>query len=64
MQTKQQIQIEQIPIGDLRPDPANPQRISDQESEAPTCSIREFGLIAPIIARREDKVVIGVGISG
>jgi DNA modification methylase len=43
----------------LRPDPANPRRISDQELETLTRSINEFGLIDPIIARREDKMVIG-----
>ena len=59
MKTAQQIQIEQVPIEELRPDPANPRRISDQELEALTRSIREFGLIDPIIARREDKTVIG-----
>ncbi len=59
MKTLQQIQIEQLPIGELRPDPANPRRISDQELEALTRSISEFGLIDPIIARREDKMVIG-----
>ena len=55
----QQIQIEQVPIEELHPDPANPRRISDQELETLTRSIREFGLIDPIIARREDKTVIG-----
>jgi len=59
MKTTQQIQIEQLPIGELRPDPANPRRISDQELETLTRSIREFGLIDPIIARKEDKIVIG-----
>ncbi len=59
MKTTQQVQIEQVPIGELRPDPANPRRIGDQELEALTRSIREFGLIDPIIARREDKTVIG-----
>jgi DNA modification methylase len=59
MKTTQQIQIEQLPIDELRPDPANPRRISDQELETLTRSIREFGLIDPIIARREDKTVIG-----
>jgi DNA modification methylase len=54
-----QIQIEQLPIDELRPDPANPRRISDQELEMLTRSIQEFGLIDPIIARREDKMVIG-----
>jgi hypothetical protein len=34
MQSKQQIQIGQIRIADLHPDPANPSRISDQELEA------------------------------
>jgi len=53
------IDITHLPIGDLRPDPANPRRISDDELESLTRSIREFGLIDPIIARREDKVVIG-----
>ena len=53
MKVTEQLQIEQVPIGDLRPDPANPRRISDQELEALTRSIREFGLIDPIIARRE-----------
>jgi len=55
----QQIQIEQIDIDDLRPDPANPRRISDQELEALTRSIREFGFVDPVIARTEDKIVIG-----
>ncbi len=51
--------IEQVPIGDLRPAPFNPRRISDDELEALTRSIQEFGLVNPIIARREDKIVIG-----
>ena len=53
------INIEYIEIGNLKPDPANPRRISDQELEALTRSIREFGLVDPIIARHEDKMVIG-----
>ena len=59
MKTAQQIQIEQVPIGDLQADPANPRRISDQELEALTRSIREFGLVDPIVARKEDRIVIG-----
>ena len=59
MAVNQDIDITHLPIGDLRPDPANPRRISDEELESLTRSIREFGLIDPIIARREDKVVIG-----
>ena len=53
------LEITYLPIHDLRLDPANPRRISDEELEALTRSVREFGLIDPIIARREDKVVIG-----
>jgi ParB-like chromosome segregation protein Spo0J len=59
MQIIQDLQIVPTPIGELRPDPANPRRISDQEMESLTRSIRQFGLVAPIIARKEDKVVIG-----
>ncbi|MFC1875047.1 site-specific DNA-methyltransferase [Chloroflexota bacterium] len=59
MKIKEQIELQQISIDELHPDPANPRRISDQELEALTRSIREFGLVDPIIARREDKTVIG-----
>jgi len=51
--------IEQVSIENLTPDPANPRRIPDAELEALTKSIREFGLVDPIIARSEDKTVIG-----
>jgi DNA modification methylase len=51
--------IEQILIDDLTPDPANPRRIGEQELEALTRSLREFGLVDPIIARKADKTVIG-----
>ena len=53
------IAIEHVSIGELRPDPFNPRRISDTELEALTRSIREFGFIAPIVARREDSTIIG-----
>ena len=59
MVVNQELEITHLPIGDLRPDPANPRRISDEELESLTRSIREFGLIDPIIARKDDKVVIG-----
>jgi DNA modification methylase len=60
MKTKTaEIQIIQVGIDELKPDPANPRHISDQELEALTRSIREFGLVDPIIARKEDKTVIG-----
>ena len=43
MQQIQELEITHLPIGDLRPDPANPRRISDEELESLTRSIREFG---------------------
>ena len=59
MALNKDIDITQLPIGDLRPDLANPRRISDEELESLTRAIREFGFVDPIIARMEDKVVIG-----
>src|SRR5271157_3114173 len=60
MKTKTtEIRIEQVPIDELKPDPANPRLISDEELESLTRSIHEFGMVDPIIARREDKTVIG-----
>jgi DNA modification methylase len=59
MTAETKIQIEQVPIARLRPDPANPRRITDSELEALTRSLHQFGLIDPIIARREDHTVIG-----
>src|SRR3989442_13203790 len=51
--------IVQVPIGDLRPDPFNPRRMSDDELNALTGSIQQFGMVDPIIARREGRIVIG-----
>jgi ParB-like chromosome segregation protein Spo0J len=58
-QQTQELAITQVPIGELRPDPANPRRISDDELDSLTKSIWQFGLVDPIIARRENKTVIG-----
>lgn len=54
-----QFDVEQIPIERLRPDPANPRRIGDDELEALTRSIRQWGLVQPVLARRADGIVIG-----
>ena len=43
--------ISEVAIDELKADPANPRRISDAELEALTRSVREFGLVDPIIAR-------------
>ena len=51
--------IEQIPIDGLHPDPANPRRISEEELDALERSIRQFGFVEPVIARRVDATVIG-----
>lgn len=51
--------IEQVPIERLHPDPANPRRISDEELDALERSMRTFGVVQPVLARREDGVVIG-----
>jgi len=51
--------IDQVRIDSLTPDPANPRRIPEAELEALTRSIREFGLVDPVIARAEDHTVIG-----
>jgi DNA modification methylase len=59
MITQTELRMEQVPIDQLRPDPANPRRISDAELEALTKSILQFGLVDPIIARKEDHTVIG-----
>src|ERR1044071_1681916 len=53
------LQIVQIPIDQLRPDPANPRKISDAELDALTRSLREFGFVQPVLARRDDHFVIG-----
>ena len=51
------LQIHEVSIDDLRPAPANPRRISEQQLEALTRS--QYGFVQPVLARREDKTVIG-----
>ena len=55
----QMLTIEQVPIDALKPDPFNPRRIADSELEALTRSIRAFGFVDPVIARRADRAVVG-----
>lgn len=54
-----ELKVEQVPIDELRPDAANPRRISDSQLEALTKSLKQFGFLQPVLARREDKTVIG-----
>jgi DNA modification methylase len=51
--------LAEVPIDQLRPDPANPRRISDEELDSLERSIRSFGFVQPVLARKEDGVVIG-----
>jgi DNA modification methylase len=51
--------VEQVAIDSLRPDPANPRRISEEELDALTRSIRAWGFVEPVVARREDALVVG-----
>ncbi len=51
--------LEEVAIDLLHPDPANPRRISDEELESLERSLRQFGFVQPVLARREDKTVIG-----
>jgi ParB-like chromosome segregation protein Spo0J len=53
------VAVAHVPIDDLRPDPANPRRIGDDELEALTGSLGTFGFVQPVLARREDRVVVG-----
>ena len=52
------ITVVEVPIDDLRQDAANPRRIGDAELEALTRSVRQYGLVQPILARGEDNTVI------
>src|SRR3954447_23909441 len=53
------LQIVQIPIDELRPDPANPREIGDAELDTLTKSMRVHGFVLPVLARLADRVVIG-----
>ena len=53
------VTVEEVPIDLLRPDPANPRRISEDELDALERSLRQFGFVQPVLARREDRTVIG-----
>src|SRR5689334_17810604 len=51
--------LESVAIDSLVPDPANPRRIEEPELEALTRSVSRWGMVQPVLARREDRVVIG-----
>jgi ParB-like chromosome segregation protein Spo0J len=59
MRATADLRIVQVPINELRTDPANPRRIGDAELDTLTKSMRVHGFVLPILARLEDKTVIG-----
>lgn len=57
--TTANLEVVTVPIDDLRPDSANPRRISDRELEALTRSLQQWGFVQPVLARRDDRTVVG-----
>jgi DNA modification methylase len=51
--------VEMVPIEKLHPDPANANRMSDEELDALENSMRRFGIVQPIVAQRDGTVVGG-----
>ena len=49
------------PVDELKPDPANPRRHSKRQIRQLANSIREFGVIVPILIDRDGKVIAGHG---
>ena len=52
------LKIVYVPIDDLHLDPGNPRWMPDSELESLTKSIRTHGFVHPVLARREDQLVI------
>lgn len=59
MSATESLTIEQVPLDQLRPDPANPRRMSDAEREALIRSVKAHGFVQPILARAADRTIIG-----
>ena len=53
------IQTRLLPLAALRPDPANPRLMPDEQMAALMRSIQEFGFVEPVVVRRADGLVIG-----
>jgi len=51
MQAPLDLDVQMIDVDDLLPDPSNPRRIDAGELDALERSIREFGMVQPLIAR-------------
>ncbi len=53
------LQVEQVPIDRLRPWPGNPRVMPEPEMAKLIRSIKQFGLVEPLVVRRQDDTVIG-----
>tara|TARA_Y100000296_G_C5126264_1_gene233035 strand:+ start:26 stop:667 length:642 start_codon:yes stop_codon:yes gene_type:complete len=51
--------VRMIPLGELTPAPYNPRRISEHDMAALRRSMREFGVVDPLVVRGQDMMVIG-----
>lgn len=53
------MKVKQVPVGELKPAAYNPRHMPDDEREALERSVREFGLVAPIVANADGTVIGG-----
>jgi len=51
--------VEEVPIDLLRPDPANPRWIGQEELDSLERSLRQFGFVQPVLARKDGTVIGG-----
>ena len=56
---KKQIYVEYADVTSLRPSDHNPRVMPEEEMLALERSIDEFGLVDPVIVRREDRTIVG-----
>jgi DNA modification methylase len=56
--SERQMHVELVPVDTLHPDLANPRHIGQNELQALTRSLREFGFVQAVLVRRADSVVI------
>jgi hypothetical protein len=55
----QTLKIKLVPIAKLRLDPGNPRQISEEQLDALTRSLDEFGCVSPVVALRDGTVISG-----
>lgn len=53
------MKIKKVPIQDLKYYPGNPRKISDAEIEKLKTSIKEFGIVQPLIINQRNEVIGG-----